>query len=67
MTPGRLWVCPYCRGARVQYTAWIDANTGAVVDGEPPRDANWCADCERETPYLLLLPKTGADARQKAK
>lgn len=43
--PDPPWTCPQCGGTRVQRTAWLDANTSAELDIDPPFDHYWCPDC----------------------
>lgn len=39
------WVCSRCSGDRVQYTAWVWANTGKEADSDPPTYDTWCDTC----------------------
>ena len=39
-------VCAQCGAADVQITAWVKANTGEVINGEPPTSDVWCPHCE---------------------
>lgn len=40
------WACRTCGGRRVEDTAWVDVNTGAVSSGDAPIDDYWCPDCD---------------------
>jgi len=41
----REWCCAECGSTNVQVSAWVDANTGKVLDGEGPASRPWCEDC----------------------
>ena len=44
--PPQLYACPRCGCTDVQWTSWVDANTGALSDDDAPTDYGFCPQCE---------------------
>lgn len=38
--------CPECGCTDVEVSAWVNANTHQVINGEGPTDNAWCPQCE---------------------
>lgn len=46
LTAEVVYCCAECGSTAIESTAWIDYNTAAIVDGEPPTSDVWCPICE---------------------
>lgn len=52
--PEQLVCCEACGALDIQVTAWVRANSGETVDGDPPLEEVWCDTCEANVDFVQL-------------
>jgi hypothetical protein len=60
-------VCGACGGSNVEVAAWVNPNTGEVVDefgSWDSLDTNWCHDCDAHVELVDRQAKTGSRAER---
>lgn len=49
-----VYCCSRCGSFKVEHTAWVQYNSGKLVNYEAPTDREYCAKCDDETDVATI-------------